>query len=478
MENLANGVFPDLSGHGNDADCQQHLELGGTSYDQCPVAAVGPDGTTAAQFTGSTCHMDSQYLGITSGSTLDHLTSGSLAVWVSRSDSETPYYNDKIIGDFGNYQPNTWRLGRNYDPWDTFYLNNDVGEATNLLSFPGAHAPSGSWAHYVVTWDGSTIHGYYNGVPFAQASLERVSHLGLGAFLAIAADNHDSARNTPDDNCWVYYGFPKTQAYVYPNNGFFTGRLADIRIYDRPLSDGEAASLASAASAPPYTFVLAVAKAGDGTGMVAGQEAGIGCGRHCAEAVASNQPVTLVATPDVGSVFSGWSGACTGTAPCVLRLAANQTATATFTRVTQTVHTFSAASGTIRPPFMVKDGIVFQYGDTFDPTQGGRAEYVFTAPQDGQYIVTGRINAQDWSTNSFYVNVDAEPTASPVDMTWKIPITIGFQERNASWIGSGSSDSPEFPTKVFTLSAGTHSLIIRGRNGNTDLDSVSIALQP
>ena len=40
----------------------------------------------------------------------------------------------------------------------------------------------------------------------------------------------------------------------------------------------------------------------------------------------------LTATPDAGSVFTGWTGDCTGTGTCTLTMSADHTVTATFDR--------------------------------------------------------------------------------------------------------------------------------------------------
>jgi len=75
-------------------------------------------------------------------------------------------------------------------------------------------------------------------------------------------------------------------------------------------------------------FTLTVGKAGSGTGTVSG--GGIACGSTCATTKDIGTQLTLSATPDAGMVFSGWSGACTGTAGCTVTLNANASVTATF----------------------------------------------------------------------------------------------------------------------------------------------------
>ncbi len=86
------------------------------------------------------------------------------------------------------------------------------------------------------------------------------------------------------------------------------------------------------ASGPPSTsFLLTVAKAGNGVGSVRSTPAGITCGSDCTQSYASGTVVTLTATVRSGSSFSGWSGVCTGTGACVVTMNAAKTVTATFT---------------------------------------------------------------------------------------------------------------------------------------------------
>jgi hypothetical protein len=79
---------------------------------------------------------------------------------------------------------------------------------------------------------------------------------------------------------------------------------------------------------PIYT--LAVSLAGTGTGSVTSSPAGITCGATCSMTAASGSSISLAATPASGQVFSGWSGACSGTGSCSVTLSANQSVTATF----------------------------------------------------------------------------------------------------------------------------------------------------
>jgi hypothetical protein len=101
------------------------------------------------------------------------------------------------------------------------------------------------------------------------------------------------------------------------------------------------------------TSRLTVIKAGTGTGTVSSDPSGISCGTACAADFLTGSTVSLTATPDGGSTFSGWSGGgCSGAAPtCVVVMNVNQTVTATFTAPvsmsTLTVQKSGTGSGTV-----------------------------------------------------------------------------------------------------------------------------------
>ncbi|MCA1828590.1 MAG: hypothetical protein LC689_16830 [Myxococcales bacterium] len=77
---------------------------------------------------------------------------------------------------------------------------------------------------------------------------------------------------------------------------------------------------------PPAQVALDLQTAGNGTVRGAGAD----CRGSCHVVYNPGAAVHLEAVPDSGYAFSGWSGACSGTAPCDLTLNANASALATF----------------------------------------------------------------------------------------------------------------------------------------------------
>jgi hypothetical protein len=82
------------------------------------------------------------------------------------------------------------------------------------------------------------------------------------------------------------------------------------------------------------TVPVSVTRAGTGGGTVASSPGSIFCGDFCSGSFALGTTVTLGAVPDKSSTFSGWSGACSGSAvQCVLTPDDAATITATFTAI-------------------------------------------------------------------------------------------------------------------------------------------------
>lgn len=103
-------------------------------------------------------------------------------------------------------------------------------------------------------------------------------------------------------------------------------------------------------TAPART--LSVSKSGAGGGSVTTSPKGIECGTACSAEYNEGQTVTLFASPDAHSAFTGWSVSgsqpCPGTGSCTVLLASDVEVTATFAEPTQQTLTVSVSgSGTV-----------------------------------------------------------------------------------------------------------------------------------
>lgn len=133
-----------------------------------------------------------------------------------------------------------------------------------------------------------------------------------------------------------------------------------------------------------------------------------------------------------------------------------------------TLPTWNSTEGSVQSPF-VRSGTdyVWQSVTTaIDPSLGGSGLYPFTVVTEGDYWITGNVNCKDNASNSFFVNMDAEPTAL---MAWQIPTTTGFEDRDVII-------SPETTKHLYHLIAGTHMLYFRGREAEAQLGDITVTL--
>lgn len=78
-------------------------------------------------------------------------------------------------------------------------------------------------------------------------------------------------------------------------------------------------------------YSLTVEKSGNGSGLVTSSPTGIICGIDCSESYPSGTQVTLTASPNPGSIFTGWSGGgCSGTGTCTVLVNSTKIITAAF----------------------------------------------------------------------------------------------------------------------------------------------------
>ena len=101
-----------------------------------------------------------------------------------------------------------------------------------------------------------------------------------------------------------------TLTATYPDDGgedLTTSDSLTVTVTDKPLCP----------SKPFQTcdYTLSITKEGDGSGSITSMPIDIACDTNstdCKQGYASGTPVTLTATPDSGSIFLGWNGACKG----------------------------------------------------------------------------------------------------------------------------------------------------------------------
>lgn len=97
--------------------------------------------------------------------------------------------------------------------------------------------------------------------------------------------------------------------------------------------DGWHALAQQLTSSPPIVHTLSVARAGEGSGTITSDVAGIDCGAICSASVDEGTQVTLTAVADAGSVFEGWSGAgvsCLDAGPCTVTVTGDTVVVSTF----------------------------------------------------------------------------------------------------------------------------------------------------
>jgi len=190
----------------------------------------------------------------------------------------------------------------------------------------------------------------FNGIPISHSwsatgpppSGPAISTYYSGDFRGSASDGSFSFLTPPDTETGLYISIEQDGVFDSParntdGESVFTPSITE------PLNAGTFAAR--------NNFSIAVSLSGDGQGTVTSDPAGIDCGSTCIADFTPGTMATFIAAADLGSVFSGWGGACSGSTPvCVVPVNTSQVVTAEFTTVgtaTLTVDISGEGSGTV-----------------------------------------------------------------------------------------------------------------------------------
>ncbi|NVN91050.1 MAG: DUF1566 domain-containing protein [Desulfuromonadales bacterium] len=255
----------------------------------------------AFSFDGSTA----QYVAIPHSSSLNlttkSLTTGhSVAFWVKLNTLPAPGNHFQLVSKWadGVEHKQINILPNGTVSYFLFGPNVTVTSATTLQT--------GVWNHVAATYDGEEMNIYINGGRDAHAT---------------------ASGNVADGTGRLFLGYNPDTAFAGGEEPF-NGLLDEVLWYNLPLLNGQISLLSTTDRR------LTVTTSGTGSGMVTTNVTpGIlsWSGATGTANYPANTSVTLTATPENGSSFSGWSVECTGSVPCTLIMTGPHIATATFT---------------------------------------------------------------------------------------------------------------------------------------------------
>jgi uncharacterized repeat protein (TIGR02543 family) len=156
------------------------------------------------------------------------------------------------------------------------------------------------------------------------------------------------------------------------------------------------------------SYGVTVTRDGTGAGTVTSNPTGISCGTTCSVSRTFGSSLTLTAAPAAGSVFAGWTGACSGTGTCTLAVTQALAVGATFTRTHWSLGVTRAGTGT---GTVASDPAGIACGSTCSQLRPVGEELVLTATPSAEAAFTGWSGACT-GTSPCTLTMDAAKTAT------------------------------------------------------------------
>jgi hypothetical protein len=201
-------------------DASTWYDLSGKSnHGKQTLAPRQPKITGAAGFAGMARQFDGvdDYIEVADSNNISGFSAMTLAAWVNSPGTAVSSVVDKG-GNAGDreYRLGLFNLNGAYDPDYIQVLLGDSGGAWDLVWYPQVTVPKDSWSHITVTWDGSAVIVYLDGVNVASTAKTGAIINGAGKLLIGATD---------------------TGGFVL--DSYFNGHIPIVRIWNRALSAAE-----------------------------------------------------------------------------------------------------------------------------------------------------------------------------------------------------------------------------------------------
>src|SRR5258706_5861 len=203
---------------------------------------------------------------------------------------------------------------------------------------------------------------------------------------------------------------------------------------------------------------LTVTKAGSGAGSVTSNVAGINCGATCSANFNPGTVVTLSAAAANDSVFTGWSGACSGTGSCMVTMDSAKAVTATFDGNPQRLFNISTRGKVLTGEDVMIGGFVIE----------GRG------PKEVAIVATGPSLAAYGIANAL-----ADPTLTLVRSSDQTVIATndnwGSAANAAQLQAAGFAPSNALESAILiTLQPGAYTVVVSGVGGGTGVGIVAV----
>ena len=167
---------------------------------------------------------------------------------------------------------------------------------------------------------------------------------GNGSGVITSTPGNIDCGGTCDTN--LDYNTPVTLTAAADTGSYFAGWQGDCTADGLTCTTTVTGTRDVTATFTLITYTVSVTKTGNGTGVITTTPGSIDCGATCDTSFDYNTIVTLTATADTGSVFTGWTGDCAVDGlSCTTTVTGTRDVTATFTLITYTFSVTKTGNG-------------------------------------------------------------------------------------------------------------------------------------